>query len=824
LISNFLFLKKTMICFVVSLLLFLFVDNSSASSLPSAQQSALRELFNEVYNFGYRDRLESALDSLGNSLTVCRPNGLQYSYRDQFNTPRIDTFPAIKCDDTNSTVVAIDLAAGPVAAAGTVSLSKANFDQWFLALTDLQRLNFDNGGSLFADRAVGNLSATLKALTKLVNCTLPPQGSSAICCVTGTSPHIPPTSPCLASFVSRLNGGAPQDQCTNCCSNRIRDIGETGTDCGGPCPACTASTEANSCFNGILDGLETGVDCGGGCVSCCENGVLDPDEDDIDCNDRGGSCRNCRRECRANACNTYTSSNCGIVNVCTREKAEMCGAPDCPFRSCSNLYFGWFERACRMFELTGICTTTTSSTGSCRNSAPNQTECMTIGRVASTDVFVCDVACQRPDTCQKGTVRATGSTLATVCKVAGESCGTDLACNRQGRCVTKPTCGACERYTGTGCAPACTSFPCDNDICVDASDTDQCVSKVATASTGTCSTFASAKGRCFNSTSCAVSCAGSRVAVTCDTGCGKPVNPCEVNSTIGTIGPNDVCLVDGSVCPAGNCLLGGKCRAAKPIALFLTRTAANATSSSALLRDRVSMLAGAYLISMPAVADTDDDNWKTLRLYVDEPASTTRKRANSDEFKKLLIAEESIHGWQARETRPTTTPGASTTTPSGSGGPVSGTTTSNSGGSGGSSNDVSGTPQGSGASTSVVAGGSSSTTSGDATDDGAVDDNESGEFPVGAVVGGIAGGLCLIVLIAAVILLVRRRKNDHPNSLSTIGTDDTAPTDSAALFFSEGDEPLQLKDSAKTSIYASATALVPSSVGEYGKAPQIGTL
>ncbi|RMF54325.1 hypothetical protein D6745_05680 [Candidatus Woesearchaeota archaeon] len=43
------------------------------------------------------------------------------------------------------------------------------------------------------------------------------------------------------------------------CVDGIKNQGEEGIDCGGPCPACP------SCDNGIKDQNETGIDCGGVC-------------------------------------------------------------------------------------------------------------------------------------------------------------------------------------------------------------------------------------------------------------------------------------------------------------------------------------------------------------------------------------------------------------------------------------------------------------------------------------------------------------------------------------------------------------------------------
>ncbi len=49
------------------------------------------------------------------------------------------------------------------------------------------------------------------------------------------------------------------------CSDGIQNQGETGVDCGGPCPACAA---APTCSDGIQNQGETGIDCGGPCAAC----------------------------------------------------------------------------------------------------------------------------------------------------------------------------------------------------------------------------------------------------------------------------------------------------------------------------------------------------------------------------------------------------------------------------------------------------------------------------------------------------------------------------------------------------------------------------
>lgn len=48
------------------------------------------------------------------------------------------------------------------------------------------------------------------------------------------------------------------------CDDGIKNGGETGIDCGGPCAPC-----GQTCDNGLKDGDETGVDCGGSCPNAC---------------------------------------------------------------------------------------------------------------------------------------------------------------------------------------------------------------------------------------------------------------------------------------------------------------------------------------------------------------------------------------------------------------------------------------------------------------------------------------------------------------------------------------------------------------------------
>jgi len=56
---------------------------------------------------------------------------------------------------------------------------------------------------------------------------------------------------------SELQGRVEQS-----CQDGIQSGGETGVDCGGPCPSCF------SCTDGILNQGETFIDCGGPCPPC----------------------------------------------------------------------------------------------------------------------------------------------------------------------------------------------------------------------------------------------------------------------------------------------------------------------------------------------------------------------------------------------------------------------------------------------------------------------------------------------------------------------------------------------------------------------------
>jgi len=77
------------------------------------------------------------------------------------------------------------------------------------------------------------------------------------------------------------------------CFDGVQNQGETGVDCGGPCPACQPQA---TCFDGVQNQGETGVDCGGPCPACnvaptCFDGIQNQNETGVDC---GGPCAACK--------------------------------------------------------------------------------------------------------------------------------------------------------------------------------------------------------------------------------------------------------------------------------------------------------------------------------------------------------------------------------------------------------------------------------------------------------------------------------------------------------------------------------------------------
>jgi hypothetical protein len=116
-----------------------------------------------------------------------------------------------------------------------------------------------------------------------------------------------------------------EEEIEETCSDGIQNQGETGIDCGGPCPPCpTCNDGIKNCHimpNGVTL-CETGIDCGGPCEPCpsCNDEIQNQGETDIDC---GGPCEACdngkdcinNSDCKSNKCE---NEKC-IINDCEDE-------------------------------------------------------------------------------------------------------------------------------------------------------------------------------------------------------------------------------------------------------------------------------------------------------------------------------------------------------------------------------------------------------------------------------------------------------------------------------------------------------------------------
>jgi len=106
--------------------------------------------------------------------------------------------------------------------------------------------------------------------------------------------------PCLSSYNGQLDpgedgidcGGDTGVDCGELCGDGLLNGNEEEIDCGGPdCDACP------TCIDGEMNGDEIGIDCGGDdCPDCitdgdCTNGEIDGDELYVDCG--GSTCPEC---------------------------------------------------------------------------------------------------------------------------------------------------------------------------------------------------------------------------------------------------------------------------------------------------------------------------------------------------------------------------------------------------------------------------------------------------------------------------------------------------------------------------------------------------
>jgi len=114
------------------------------------------------------------------------------------------------------------------------------------------------------------------------------------------------------------------------CTDGIKNQGERGIDCGGPCEAEPYSDDC--CGNGVKDDDEEGIDCGDICDEVCSGLVCD---DDGSCDDVAGEdCNNCPNDCIA--CEDLCSN--GQQDTASAEEGVDCGGycSPCGENVCNN--------------------------------------------------------------------------------------------------------------------------------------------------------------------------------------------------------------------------------------------------------------------------------------------------------------------------------------------------------------------------------------------------------------------------------------------------------------------------------------------------------
>ncbi len=140
-------------------------------------------------------------------------------------------------------------------------------------------------------------------------------------------------------------GGEFCEECDHCTNGIYEpDRLETWVDCGGECGPCPQSA------NGIQDGDETGIDCGGsagGCELLCDDGLLNGNEDQIDCEDdianQDEACPHCPTcvdgemngsevgiDCGGDCAACCSSGNCTNGIIDGNEFWTDCGGRTCP--------------------------------------------------------------------------------------------------------------------------------------------------------------------------------------------------------------------------------------------------------------------------------------------------------------------------------------------------------------------------------------------------------------------------------------------------------------------------------------------------------------
>ncbi len=217
------------------------------------------------------------------------------------------------------------------------------------------------------------------------------------------------------------------------CTDNIKNQGEKGVDCGGPCEA--EPYNDNCCSNAEKDEGEEGIDCGGVCEDCQEK-VCDNNEN---CDDlRGEDCNNCPEDCQT--CETLCSD--GQKSAASAEDGVDCGG------LCKSL----FDKECLDI---------------CNNDGVCELNLIEKGYKYNEDSQRC------PEDCNCGDE---------ICddyeKESGE-CSQDCPTEVEVKCGD----GICSEGEDTSCAEDCTEIVCNNDgtcdegedcACSDCAATDKC--------------------------------------------------------------------------------------------------------------------------------------------------------------------------------------------------------------------------------------------------------------------------------------------------------------------------------------------------------------
>lgn len=243
-------------------------------------------------------------------------------------------------------------------------------------------------------------------------------------------------------------------ECATACANGMKNAGETGIDCGGPCTLC--STAQASCSDGVQNQGETGTDCGPPCpIACCPSGNgmycgstaphLDPDslyscKDGVYSNPKKCGASGCVKNPpgKEDACSSTTCGN-GVIDL-----GEKCDG-NCP-SSCDD------SNACTVDTMHGSASTCDAA-------------CQFISIAACTSGDnCCPLGCNEasdgdcPASCGNG-VQETGENCA--------NCQADAPCLGSGEVCSGAACVACGGPTQPCCGsdPQCSQGVCNGGFC-----------------------------------------------------------------------------------------------------------------------------------------------------------------------------------------------------------------------------------------------------------------------------------------------------------------------------------------------------------------------